>query len=102
MQSVRHKEQSSIEASCWAKCFLMLEEEGRAQTSRLHLWFEVHMVLIQNPLRAGQDAKEVCAQLDRITSYSCGSEHQTILKHNFTILYIDNKKLHLELCFDFE
>ena len=36
-----------------------LEEESRSQAARLHWGFKVHMVLIQNPLRTGQDAKEV-------------------------------------------
>lgn len=83
VQSVRQKKQSSIKAPCWAKCFLVLEEERRSQASRLHLWFEVHMVLIQNPLRAGQDAKEVCGQLNGITSYSWGSEHTQNFSSNF-------------------
>lgn len=59
VQSVRQKKQSSIKASRCAKNFLMMEEEGRSQPTRLHWWIEVHMVLIQNPLRAGQDTKEV-------------------------------------------
>lgn len=62
VQSERQKQQSSIKAPRRSKCFLVLEEEGRSQATSLYWWVVVHVVLIQHPLRAGQDAKEVCRQ----------------------------------------
>lgn len=70
LQSVGQKKQSSIKAPCGAKHVIMLKEESRAQATRLHWWLVVHMVLIENPLRAGYDAKKVCSQLNGSTTCS--------------------------------
>lgn len=92
VQSVGQKKQSPIKAPRWAKCFLVLEEESRSQATRLHWWFVVNVVLIQNPLRARQDAKVVCSQLNRTATTSWKSTH------NFSeqfIIYCTNYKMYI-------
>lgn len=89
VQSYGQKEQSSIKAPCWAKYFLMLEKKGRSQTARLHWWFEVHVVLIQNPLRTGQDAKVVGCQWNWIPTCSCRSKPCRLLSsYQIHVCYI--------------
>lgn len=92
VQSVGQKKQSPIKAPRWAKCFLVLEEESGSQATRLHWWFVVNVVLIQNPLRAWQDAKVVCSQMNGTTTTSWKSTH------NFSeqfIIYCTNYKMYI-------
>lgn len=68
MQFVRKKKQRSVKAAGRAKQLVMLEQESRAQAARLHWWIEVHMVLVQEPLRTGNDSEVVGRQADLIAA----------------------------------
>lgn len=65
------KKQRPVKGVRRAEQFLMLEKESGAQTARLHLWIEVHMVLVKEPLRTGNDPEEVCRQPDRTAACPC-------------------------------
>lgn len=71
VQFVWQKKQRPVKAVRRAEQFLMLEKQSGAQTARLHLWIEVHMVLVKEPLRTGNDPEEVCRQLDPIAACPC-------------------------------
>lgn len=64
MQSVWKKKQRPIKAACRTEQLLMLEQESRAQAARLHWWIEVHMVLVKEPLRTGNNSEIVGRQAD--------------------------------------
>lgn len=53
----------------------MLEKEGGAQAAGLHLGIEVHMVLVQEPLGAGNDLEEVGRQPDGMAGRACLGAH---------------------------
>lgn len=68
VQLVRKKEQRSVKAACRAKQLVVLEQESRAQAARLHRRIEVHVVLVKEPLRPGDDSEVVGRQADLIAA----------------------------------
>lgn len=49
----------------------MLAKEGVAQTARVHLRIKIHVVLVNDPVRAGYHAEEVRRQRDGIATSAC-------------------------------
>lgn len=64
MKSMRKEKDGSIEGLCLAQKFLVVKEQRRAQPPRLHRRIKVHMVLIENPLGARQQAHKVRPELN--------------------------------------
>lgn len=71
MQFVWEEKNCPIKAARCAQLFLVLKKESGAQTARLHVWTEVHMILVKEPLRTGHDAKVVCRQRNSSAACSC-------------------------------
>ena len=61
---MRQEEEGSVEGASRAQRLRVLVQEGGAQAPGLHDGLEVNVVLVQYPLRPGQDAEEVGLQID--------------------------------------
>lgn len=67
MQFVWEKENGSIKGVCFAQSLLVLVQQSRAQTTGLHCWLEVHMVLIQSPHWPRYQTHEISSQINGST-----------------------------------
>lgn len=64
VQSMRKTQQRPIKAAHRAKQLNVMVQESQTQAVRLYLWTEGHMVLVEDPLRTGNESEEVCRQAD--------------------------------------